>query len=290
LMNPDALVELAIDLLISHANGTDITYGGQVWTPGDVTSVLETMDLWLVPCTNPDGRAYVMTVDDMWRKNRRTNPGTGCRGVDLNRNAEFVWGVTEGQTSCSPCSDVYCGPSAFSEPEGRNVKHLLDTQQIGVFADVHSFSELVLYPWGHAPNQTTDPTKRFTGLPTGTCLPLNKPGYAEYLSPDDLNRFRTAGQQVVDAIAAVRGRIYTNEPSSALYPTTGTQSDYAYARHIADPTLRKVYGWTIETGPALADPRESFHPTDPEPVKRDTKSGLIALLQQSLTLLESEDN
>jgi hypothetical protein len=287
LMNPDALVELAVDLLVSHVNGTSITYGGQVWTPGDVGSVLETVDLWLVPCTNPDGRAYVMTVDDMWRKNRRVNPGTRCRGVDLNRNADFVWGVTQGQTSCSPCSDVYCGSAAFSEPETRNVKHLLDTLPIGVFVDVHSFSELVLHPWGHTGTQTTDPSQRFTSLPTGTCRPLSVPGYAEYLPSEDLQRFQSVGQHVVDAIAAVRGRVYVSEPGDNLYPTTGTQSDYAYARHIADPSLRKVYGWTMETGPSLPDVRESFHPTDPEPVKRDAKSGLVALLVESLGLLDS---
>jgi hypothetical protein len=35
-----------------------------------------------------------MTVDDLWRKNRRDNPGTPCDGVDLNRNLDILWGVT----------------------------------------------------------------------------------------------------------------------------------------------------------------------------------------------------
>ncbi|MEU5322674.1 M14 family zinc carboxypeptidase [Streptomyces sp. NPDC021056] len=282
LMNPDALVELAVDLVVSRLNGTDIVYGGRTWSAQDVKLILETLDVWIVPCINPDGRQHVLTVDGMWRKNLRDNPGTACDGVDLNRNAAILWGVTEGQTSCSPCSDVYAGAGAFSEPETRNVKHLLDTQSIHTFADVHSYSELVLYPWGHAFNQSTDPARRFTTLPTGTCAPIGVPGYQEYITVRDQQRFETVAGRIVDAIAAVRGRAYTPQTGRALYATTGTQSDYAYSRHIANPALGKTYGFTFETGPRAATIEESFHPADPTLIKRDAKSGLLALAQQSI--------
>ncbi|SDO79815.1 Zinc carboxypeptidase [Streptomyces sp. cf386] len=282
LMNPDALVELAVDLVVSYFNGTNVVYGGRTWTAQEVKLVLESLDLWFVPCVNPDGRHHVMTVDGMWRKNLRDNPGTACDGVDLNRNAAILWGVTEGQTSCSPCSEVFVGSGAFSEPETRNVKHLLDTQNIHTFADVHSFSELVLYPWGHAFNQTSNPSQRFTGLPTGTCRPIGIPGYQEHITPQDLLRFTTVAQRVVNAIAAVRGRAYTPQTGRALYATTGTQSDYAYSRHIANPALCKTYGFTFETGPRVASLEDSFHPPDPTLIKRDAKAGLLALAQQSI--------
>ena len=280
LMNPDAIVELAVELLVSHANQADLVYGEQAWTATDIELVLEALDLWLVPCLNPDGREFVMTTDDLWRKNRRDNAGTACDGVDLNRNLDILWGVTEGQTSCQPCSDVFCGAAAFSEPETLNVKDFLDGHHITCFVDVHSYSELVLYPWGHAPTQTVDPTKRFTGLPSGTCAPLGVPGYEEYIDPQDLQRFETVGKRVVDAIAAVRGRVYTSETGTGLYPTTGTESDYVYARHIANPALGKTYGYTFETGPWVGDARQSFHPADPTPVKQDAKAGIVALAQQ----------
>jgi len=286
LMNPDAIIELAVDLLVSYANGTDIVYGARTWPANDVRIILETLDLWLLPCSNPDGRNHVMTVDDMWRKNRRDNPSTPCDGVDLNRNLDVLWGVTQGQTSCAPCSDVYCGPTAFSEPETRNVRHLLDTQRIDCFADVHSYSELVLYPWGHAPTQTLDPTKRFTGLPGGTCATIGQAGYQEYMPAQDLQRFQTVGQRIVDAIASVRGRVYTNQPSVALYPVTGAHGDYVYSRHIANPALRKTYGYTLETGPWAGSVRDSFHPADPTLVKRDAKSGMLALIQQCICAIE----
>ena len=284
LMNPDAIIELAVDMLASHANATDIVYGGRTWPASEVRQTLEKLDIWMLPCLNPDGRHYVMTDDDLWRKNLRDNASSPCDGVDLNRNADLVWGVAEGQTSCSPCSDVFCGPSAFSEPETRNAKHLLDQNAIDCFADVHSFAELILHPWGHAPNQTVDPAKRFTDLPTGTCRPLADQGYEEYIPPEDLTWYETVGRQIVADIRAVRGRVYKSQTGIALYPTTGTQSDYVYSRHIADPSLHKTLGYTFETGPAVGDVRQGFHPDDPEPVKRDAKSGMLALAQACAAL------
>ncbi len=286
LMNPDMLIELAVDLMVSYRDGTDLVLGNRTWVAADLKLILDTLDLYIVPCINPDGRIHVMTVDDLWRKNRRDNPGTACDGVDLNRNLDLLWAVTEGQTSCSPCSDVYAGPSVFSEPETRNVRRLLDAHRIDCFVDVHSFSELVLYPWGHAPTQTTDSSKRFTTLPSGTCKPIGIPGYQEYMDPRDLMRFETVAQRVVDAIAAVRGRVYSPQTGIGLYPTTGTHSDYVYSRHIANQDSRKVYGYTIETGPQLDDIRESFHPANPEPIKEESESGVLALVQQCICAIE----
>lgn len=285
LMNPDMLLELAVDLVISYRTGNDLVLGARVWPAADVRVLLETLDIYLLPCTNPDGRLYVMTVDDMWRKNRRPNAGTTCVGVDLNRNADVLWGVAEGQTSCDACVDTFVGSAAFSEPESRNVRHLLDRYRIDCFADVHSFSELVLYPWGHAANQTTDPTAQFTTLATGTCAPV-RPGYREYIAPRDLQRYTTVAQRIVTAIADVRGRVYTAQQGKGLYGTTGTNSDYAWARHIAHPDLRRTYGYTIETGPQMATTPESFHPADPEPIKREAESGVLALFQQCICAIE----
>ncbi|MGC5173270.1 M14 family zinc carboxypeptidase [Microbacterium sp. DT81.1] len=285
LMNPQAIVELAVDLFVSYATGSDLVYGGQRWPAADVKLILESLDIWMIPCVNPDGREHVMTVYKMWRKSRAINAGTTCVGVDLNRNSDFLWGVTAGQTSCSPCAETYVGPSAVSEPETRNVRHLLDTRRIDTFADVHSYSELILWPWGHAPAQTTNPAMRFTTLPTGTCSDI-RTGYQEHISPRDLLRFQTVGGRIVDAIAAVRGRAYTSKAGVALYPTTGTFGDYVYSRHISDSALRKTYGFTFETGPWMGSPEKSFQPEDPQPVIRDAKSGMVALLQQSICAIE----
>jgi Zinc carboxypeptidase len=139
---------------------------------------------------------------------------------------------------------------------------------VDCFVDVHSYSELVLWPWGHASSQTTDPTKRFTTLPSGTCAPIGVGGYQEYIPPRDLQRFQTVGSRIVSAISSVRGRVYTSQPSIALYATTGTQSDYAYSRHIANSKLGKTYGFTFETGPWAGNVRT---PSTPQPDAHQTR-------------------
>jgi hypothetical protein len=68
------------------------------------------------------------------------------------------------------------------------------------------------------------------------------------MPPRDQQRFITVAQRIVGAIAAVRGRTYSPQTGFALYGTTGTHGDYAYARHIANAALRKTYGFTFETG------------------------------------------
>ena len=247
--------------------------------------MLETQDVWLLPCANPDGREYCFDVDDMWRQNRRDNPGA-FEGVDVNRNCDIVWGVTAGPTSCNPMDETYVGPDRFSEPESRNLKDFCDAHGIDVFLDIHSFSELVLYPWAHAPTQTTKPNQNFLSLATGTCAPLSPANHQEYMSPSDQQHYQTVARQIVNDISAVRGRNYTPKPLNGLYPTTGSSTDYVYSRHIANSASRKTHGFSFETGPLVLNPNgspnmpESFHPADPTLIKEDTKAGILSLLQK----------
>lgn len=301
LMNPEAIVELAADLLTSYANDTDITYAvpgsgapGATWTAGAIALMLESLDIWMVPCSNPDGHDYVLSTDNLWRKNRRPekgscSDGTQPVGVDLNRNCAIVWGVIPpgGETSCDPCDyQVYCGPAAFSEPESANIEQFLSDHPIDTFADVHSYEQLILYPWGHAPEQTTDPAENFTTLQTGTCSPLPDSSYREYIDPVDLLKFQSIGNQIASDVAEVRGSVYTVGPSIGLYPATGTNPDYAYSRHIADQGAHKTYGWTIETGPFTGNVADSFHPSDPSHIILDIKAAMLSLLMQSVCAIE----
>lgn len=56
----------------------------------------------------------------MWRKNRKRATAF-CSGIDLNRNYGYKWGGAG--TSNNPCSDIYRGTGAFSEPETAAVKN-----------------------------------------------------------------------------------------------------------------------------------------------------------------------
>jgi murein tripeptide amidase MpaA len=78
LMNPDAIIELAYELVQAYAcqtgltyRGTDPTHPGAEWSAFDVRVMMETLDIWMLPCANPDGRNRVMQGDRLWRMNRR---------------------------------------------------------------------------------------------------------------------------------------------------------------------------------------------------------------------------
>ncbi len=140
----------------------------------DITWLLDHHEVHLMLQANPDGRKQAET-GLFWRKNTNQNycsPTSNNRGADLNRNFPFEWG---GAASSDECSDTYQGPSAESEPEvmaivdyvrsifpdqrGELLTDPAPLDATGVFIDVHSFSQLVLWPWGfaidagQAPNQ-----------------------------------------------------------------------------------------------------------------------------------------
>ena len=288
LINPDLLIFFALKLCQAYTTNTGLTFGGKSYTAALVQLIVNNLDLFLVPLVNPDGRAWVQSPTGyaMWRKNRRTNPGSSCLGVDLNRNFDFLWTSGIG-TSSSACSDVYKGSSAMSEPEVQNIRTLLDTYpQIGYFVDIHSYSELILYPWGDDENQTTNPDMNFRN-PAYDSRRGRVPDdpahvYKEYIPEADRKWFVTTGERIRTAIAAVRGRSYTLQQSVGLYPTSATSDDYAYARHFVDPSQRKVRGMTFETA-------AEFQPTYSEAVQvmQEVAAGLMEYCIASVCATET---
>ncbi|RMG49734.1 MAG: hypothetical protein D6723_13360 [Acidobacteria bacterium] len=110
-----------------------------------VTRWVNAYEIWLIPCVNPDGLAYVFSRDSYWRKNRRPN-GDGTFGVDLNRNYPFMWGVC-GANSARTASDVYRGPAPASEAEIQTMLALGARERPVIYISYHSFGEEVLYPY-----------------------------------------------------------------------------------------------------------------------------------------------
>ncbi len=89
--------------------------------------------LYIVPCLNPDGFEYSRNHFSFWRKNRRDNKD-GTFGVDLNRN--FSVGFIHNKNTGS---NVYGGPSPFSEPETKAIKEFVDNHDnITLALDYHS--------------------------------------------------------------------------------------------------------------------------------------------------------
>lgn len=279
---PDALVSLAADLLEAYELGTGLGYGNKSFSANDIRQLMESLNLFIYACVNPDGRHYSQTADALWRKNRRPHQSSGdCVGVDINRNFDFLWdhltkfasdsGVSASENPCH--RNIYRGPSATSEPETQNVVWLLDAYpQIRWHVDVHSAVPVILHSWGSDQNQIAEPTQSFLNSTfDGVRGRAEDTAYGEYITQNDLNIVTTLGQRMNDAVKAVRGDDYGVEQAFGLYPTSGASDDYAFSRHFADPSKTKVYGFTIECG-------HSFQPTwsEAEEVIREVSAGLIA--------------
>lgn len=117
-------------------------------TDNDLNSLLKDVDIYIIPMVNPDGAMHDIEGRRYrwWRKNRRSN-GDNSFGVDLNRNYGYGWGT--GGSSSSPSSDIYMGSAPFSEPETQSVRDFFkNNRNITMALSFHTFSELILYPWG----------------------------------------------------------------------------------------------------------------------------------------------
>uniref|UniRef100_A0A1A8D4Z5 Carboxypeptidase A1 n=1 Tax=Nothobranchius kadleci TaxID=1051664 RepID=A0A1A8D4Z5_NOTKA len=113
-----------------------------------LTAILNNMDIFLEIVVNPDGYHYTHTNDRMWRKNRKLLSNSRCVGIDLNRNWDAGFGGPG--SSKDPCRETYSGPSANSESEVRSIVNFVSTHgNIKAFISIHSYSQLLLYPYGY---------------------------------------------------------------------------------------------------------------------------------------------
>lgn len=113
----------------------------------EVTKWLDQYRIILVPQVNPDGNSFVSSGHNtMWRKNAYAVNGR-VYGVDLNRNYPAYWNYCQG-SSGSLSNESYRGPAAASEPETQAMMNLTNTYKPVAEISYHSYSELVLYPYG----------------------------------------------------------------------------------------------------------------------------------------------
>ena len=169
------------------------------------TYLLDHRSIYLVPLVNPDGYAYNAPGGGLWRKNRDGN------GIDINRNFGFRWGYDNIGSSPTSTSDIYRGPSAFSEPETRAQRDLVIALRPITGLSMHTYSDLFLHAWGYITTQTVD-----------------EAAFDEW---DNLGtrwtRHPTGGSNVT------------------LYGTNGDFNDWAYGDTISKP---RAFTWTPEIG------------------------------------------
>src|SRR5438128_744121 len=284
----DILISLVEGLLQAYTTGTGLTFGNKVYSAADVVTALENADLFVFPDVNPDGKHYSQVTYSMWRTNRCPIPGTTAIGTDLNRNFDFLWdfrhlfapaAIPGLVVSDLPGSYTFHGTAPFSEPETKNVRFVLDSYpQIRLLVDVHSYLELLLYPWGDDDDQTADPTMNFRNPAWNNSRGIRNDVYGEYSHAADQARWVAYCNEMNTALTTVRGRVYKiGQGFSTLYPTCGTSHCYAFSRHLVDVMKGKVDGLLIEWG-------QSFQPDYTTEMVEIIKEVSSALLQLCLTL------
>lgn len=290
----DNVLYFISDLLYAQKYGKGLTYGSKSFTNAQVVTALGT-GIVFVPLSNPDGVAYDQSSNACWRKNRNPASSTGTAasiGVDLNRNFDFAWAPTNWATSereevssSSPASEVYRGTAAFSEPETKSIKWVLDTfSKVRWFLDLHSYAGDVLYSWGSDTDQSTDPYKNFRNATYNSIRGITTDSvttkYGEYISASELSTAKSVGTAVGSAMSAAASRSHTVMQSAYLYPTSGASDDYAFSRHYANSSLNLVYGYTVEFGFGSTVASCPFYPTDADYTKnlQETNAGFMQFL------------
>jgi carboxypeptidase T len=233
-------VEMAVYLL--HL------YTDNYATDTRIRNVVNSREIWIVPSVNPDGSEYDVATGSYrsWRKNRQPNSGSSYVGTDLNRNYGYKWGCCGG-SSGSTSSETYRGTAAFSAPETRVIRDFVNSrvvggvQQIKAAMDFHTYSELVLWPFGYTNSATA------TGM-----------------TVDQNSTFATLGRQM-----AATNR-YTPEQSSALYITDGDLLDWLWGTH-------KIFAYTFEMYPTSSS-GGGFYPPASVITRETTRNKEAALL------------
>jgi hypothetical protein len=124
----------------------------------------------------------------MWRKNRRNNGGS--YGVDLNRNFGYQWGYDNNGSSPTASSDTYRGPSANSELETQAFRNFVNARPIAAMQSYHSYSNLMIYPYGYTDIQCEEPWH--TGYVAMTNLLSAGNGYGPAARPGNCSTTRMA--------------------------------------------------------------------------------------------------
>ena len=156
----------------------------------EMTRLVNTREIWIVPMVNPDGMTYSQTKSRMWRKNRR-NLGDAY-GVDPNRNYSYKWGNVG--ASSYHGSDTYHGEKPFSEPETRAIRDLATREHFQGSISFHTYSQLILYPYSYTSSVHAPDEKVLKQLAT------------------DMSKFNH----------------YKPELSAGLYPAMGDSDDFLY--------------------------------------------------------------
>lgn len=259
----DILIAFMENIINAYKSNTGVSFQGKSFTAPEIQQLVETLDIFIFPDVNPDGKAFCQSGTD-WRKNRR--PLNGDIGVDINRNYDFLWDANLYFDPSlyfgylySTSSGNYHGPSPFSEAETQNVKWLLDNYpNISFFMDLHSYGQKIMYVWGNDENQTITMEENFSNSAYNAQRGLSGDAYGEFIFEFDCQKIVNTANRMRDALYAVRGKSYSiGQIFNQVGVSAGDSAPYVFSRHFIDSTRRKIFGYGIEWG-------QSFQPNPSE--------------------------
>lgn len=204
-----------------------------------ITRLVDHSEVWVIPMLNPDGHQHSVSTDRLWRKNRRNN-GDGSYGVDLNRNYGYQWGGSG--SSGDPFSEIYRGPTSFSEPETQAARDFINQIRPDALISYHSYSQLILFPWGYTSNK----------------------------APDEALLYSLA-VAMADQIRSVNGKNYTPQQAAALYLASGDTVDWLYS-------VFGVPAFTIELRPQSGYPGFELPESEIAPTFQENLPAMLHLL------------
>ncbi|HEX2133247.1 MAG TPA: M14 family zinc carboxypeptidase [Actinophytocola sp.] len=244
-------------------------------TDAETKSLLENVDVFVIPVVNPDGANYSFNDASFQRKNL-SNHCTGERrdpryedswGVDVNRNYTVgsVFDGYVGASSTNCLSGTYAGTEELSEAEAENVVALAEAHSNIKFAmNVHSYGGYFMWPPGAY------------AMPGRITLP--RP------SPEEAAMFQASAKRIVGAIASSRGTVTwpsrTGPVADVLYSAAGNSADQLYYE-------LGIYAWDFEVGNDRWNPETGewegmgFQPPFPEAhaESQEYAAGLVELLR-----------
>jgi carboxypeptidase T len=197
-------------------------------TDPEVQYLVDNVEMYFVPCINPDGYIENETNDPsgfgFHRKNKAPVGGSNP-GVDLNRNYSYGWNTTG--VSADPNSDTYPGTSAFSEPETSAIKWLVESVNFTLASNSHSYGDLQLHPVGTTNAEFADHHDYFTDI----------------------------------TVHMTQYNNYEPMKSSGLYPASGDSDDYMYKVDIGVGEKDTIFAMTPEVGDDFWPSQSGIVPT-----------------------------
>jgi hypothetical protein len=233
-------------------------------------------------------------------------------GVDLNRNFDIAWdyqiyynaafaataGTPGGQLSASkdPADFRFIGkpqaaPNAAhpaSEPEVRNLIWILDHHPVTYSIDLHSFSMLVMHPWGIEQNGNVPAQNFRDSALDGTRDGTLGTAYSEYFpnTPPTklLDRHTLIVGSMRDAVRAATGRTYTvGAIADTVYPATGSFTDFHFSRQFTIAGSPPIHAFALEFGDTADNFQPVYGDTHGFPkIEREVHAVLIKLLEAAL--------